>query len=130
MNDLTSNTTVPAGAPQAGDEGLKQLKMLVHACAISLLILICTFFIYLFRQTGTVRNSIEELAAYIDQYEQSNAPQMITELHIRLDEFRRQHPDFSPIYTRYFGTNPPPLHAGRQAPSPEKVVPAPAQPPQ
>lgn len=126
MNDPLS-TSSPL---QASDEGLKQLKMLAHACAISLLIVIGTFFIYLYRQTGTVRNSIGELGAYIDQYEQSNAPEMITELHIRLDQFRQQHPDFSPIYARYFGTNEPPVREGRpQSPaSTGKVVPAPAQP--
>lgn len=126
MNDLSA---APIGSGPSSDDA-KQLRMLVHACAISLLILIGTFFAYLYRQTTTVRKSTSELVHYISEYEQSKASEVIGELQNQLDAFRRQHPDFDPIYTRYFGTNPPPP---RPAPAPaeagSKVIPAPGAPP-
>lgn len=119
-----------AGESQAATvDSVKQLRTLVHAIAISLLILIGTVFVYLYRQVVSVRKSTTELANYVLDYERSNASEMIQEVHRRMAEFRNQHPDFSPIYTRYFGTNEPPPRIETST-NAAKVVPAPVSPAQ
>lgn len=119
---------IPESPIAPADDSMKQLRTLVHSCAISLLIITGTIFAYLYRQTTTVRKSTNELFNYIAEFEQSKASEMIANLQVTLDGFRREHPDFNPIYTRYFGTNPPPARPA--PPTPEgaagKVVPAPA----
>jgi hypothetical protein len=117
----------PAPEPISGDD-LKKLRMLVHASAISLLILTGTVFVFLYRQVSTLQNNTRELVNYIVEYENSNASEFIAEAHRKFAEFQQAHPDFAPVYARYFGTNPPPARPAPANAEPEaKVIPSPAR---
>jgi hypothetical protein len=120
---------IPEGAGHGRAEEFKQLRTLVHASAISLLILAGTVFIFFYRQAVGVRKNTNEMIRYIVEYENSNASDMIAEVHRRYAEFARVHPDFEPIYRRYFGTNmPPPPRESPPGDAP-KVAPVPVPSP-
>ena len=91
---------------------LRSLRMLVHAIAISLLILIGTLFVFLYRQVVVLRKQTVEMSNIITEYERSNVSEMIEQAGIKLADFARDNPDFQPIYSRYFGTNVPPRAPG------------------
>ena len=115
------------GSELTSAEALKKLRMLVHASAISILILAGTLFIFLYRQAVTIQKNTRDLTNYVLEFQNSSADEFIKEAHRSLAQFREQHPDFSPIYLRYFGTNPPPsdLDPAQSATNDSKVVPAP-----
>jgi hypothetical protein len=85
----------------------KELRALVHAISVSLLILTGTVFVFIYREVVLVRRQTAELARYLIEYERSNALEFIENVRQKLGEFRKDHPDFNPIYSRYFGTNEP-----------------------
>jgi hypothetical protein len=122
-------TLSPSPHVEVRDEALKQLRMLVHATAISVLILTGTLFIFLYRQVVSLRKNTTELVNYIVEYERSNATEFIGNVHSKFAEYRSSHPDFAPIYMRYFGTNLPPQRqpGGTNAIPGSKVIPAPPQ---
>lgn len=122
---------IPTASSPPPQDSLKQLRMLLHAAAISLLILTGTVFVFFYRQVVSVRKNTAELANYIVEYENSNARDFIAEMHRKLAEFAKENPDFVPIYKRYFGTNEPPARQAESTNSgvfkmaPAKVAPAP-----
>ena len=100
--------------PEAGAQGevdpaaqYKRLRVLAQATAVSVLILTGTLFVFLYRQVVLVRRQTGELARYIAEVQQSGMPQFEEQVRAKLNEFRKQQPDFNPIYIRYFGTNEP-----------------------
>jgi hypothetical protein len=113
------------------DPSLKQLRTLVHASAVSILILTGTLFVFFYRQVVSVRKNTAELVNYMAEYERSGAQDFLDEAHRKLAEFSKENADFAPIYKRYFGTNEPPARsaAGTNGAafkmSPAKVAPAP-----
>ena len=84
---------------------IKSLRSLLHATAISLLILTGTLFIFIYREVVLVRKQSTELVRYLMEYERSNAEEFIEQVRMKFDDFRKDHPDFQPLYLRYFGTN-------------------------
>jgi hypothetical protein len=118
-------------APAPLDPAARQLRSLVHAIAISVLILCGTLFVYLYRQVVITRRQTSELVKFLMEYERSNAAEFIGQMHQKFAEFRKQNPDFTPIYVRYFGTNEPPPHAegngGPAASSKVSPLPPPAK---
>jgi hypothetical protein len=120
-NPIYSPSVTPVPTPAALDP-LKPLRLLVHASAISIIILTGTLFVFIYRQVITLRKSTAELVNYIVEYQQSNASDFIAEAHNRFAEFRKENPDFNPIYSKYFGTNPPPARKVMTN-EPSKVVP-------
>jgi hypothetical protein len=96
----------------------KSLRRLVHAIAVSLLILTGTVFVFVYRQVVLVRRQTAELARYLHDVEHSGMQTFVEQVHVKLNDFRMQHPDFTPIYARYWRTNEPALS--------EKVISAPA----
>ena len=109
MNELAAST------PASTD--IRALRMLVHAIAISLLILLGTVFVFLYREVVVLRKQTVGMSAVIADYERSNVAEIIDQAGTRLAEFARQNPDFQPIYSRYFGTNNP-AAAGNVIPTP------------
>lgn len=89
-------------------EQWRSLRLLLHSLTISVLILTGTFFVYLYRQVVAVRKSTSEMANYITQYQRSDTAIAIDRVQRALDDYRKQNPDFNPIYVKYFGTNSPP----------------------
>lgn len=115
------------------EPSMKSMRNLLHAIAISVLILAGTLFIFIYRQVVLIRRQTAEMVTFLMNYERSSERELIGQLHQRFADFTRQNPDFTPIYTRYFGTNEPPRRAvstnATGPTSPSKVVPAPSAPP-
>jgi hypothetical protein len=114
------NTTLadlpPDPAPDrtsAADPQVRALRNLVHCVAIAVLILTGTLFVFLYRQTVIVRKSTADMAVFLRQYQESDLPELITRVQHRLYDYRQKDPGFTPIYVKYFGTNPPPPLASR-----------------
>jgi hypothetical protein len=72
------------------------------------LILTGTFFVYLYRQVVTIRKSTTELVNFINQYQRSETAVVIDRVQRKLDDYRKENPEFNPIYVKYFGTGSPP----------------------
>jgi hypothetical protein len=89
----------------------RRLRMLTQATAFSVLILTGTVFIFLYRQVVLVRRQTAELARYIAEVDRSGMPGFVEQVRDKFNLFRKDHPDFNPIYTRYFGTNEPQARA-------------------
>ena len=102
-----NETTASLGA--GPEEQLRTQRRLLHSLSIAVLILTGTFFVYLYRQVVAVRKSTAEMVRFINQYEKSETALAIDRVQRELDEYRKQNPDFNPIYIRYFGTNSPPV---------------------
>lgn len=111
-----SDSTGPTDGAEL--EQYRQLRRLVQATAVSVLILAGTLFVFLYRQVVLVRRQTADLSRYIDEVNRSGMPDFMENVREKFNEFRRQHPDFNPIYVRYFGTNEPPVR--------EKVTSAPS----
>ena len=88
-------------------EQWKNQRTLLHCLALSVLILTGTFFVYLYRQVVAIRKSTAEMVRFINQYERSEAALIIGRVQEQLDAYRKQNPEFNPIYVKYFGTNSP-----------------------
>ena len=101
------NTTPETSPAPVSDAQWRALRNLFHSLAIAVLILTGTFFVFLFRQVMTVKSNTEEMVRFLQQYEQSDVPEMIERIRIKLDDYRKKDPGFTPIYVKYFGTNPP-----------------------
>ena len=87
----------------------RQLRSLVHAIAISVIILTGTVFIFIYREVVLIRRQTSELVGALTGYDRTNTVRLIEGLRIKLGDYSKDHPDFVPIYTRYFGTNAPPV---------------------
>jgi len=105
-------------APAISESNYKQLRNLIHAIAISILILTGTVFIFIYREVVLVRRQTTELVAGIAELDRANTQRFIDELRGKLGDYARQHPDFVPIYIKYFGTNPPPASVSGPVPIP------------
>ena len=86
----------------------KSQRTLLHSIALSVLILTGTFFVYLYRQVVAIRKSTAEMVRFINQYERSEAAGIIDRVQEQLDVYRKQNPEFNPIYVKYFGNSSPP----------------------
>jgi hypothetical protein len=117
--------TFTTEAPAISESNYKQLRNLIHAIAISILILTGTVFIFIYREVVLVRRQTTELLAGIAELDRANTQRFIDELRGKLGDYARQHPDFVPIYIKYFGTNPPPANVSGPVPIPTN---SPAQP--
>ena len=94
--------------PEAGANAeYRALRNLLHSVAISVLILTGTLFVFLYRQVVLVRKNTAEMANFLRQYEESDVPDMIERVRQKLDAYRQSDPGFTPIYVKFFGTNPP-----------------------
>ena len=88
-------------------EQWKSQRTLLHCLALSVLILTGTLFVYLYRQVVSIRKNTAEMVRFMNQYERSEAAIIIDRVQEQLDAYRKQNPEFNPIYVKYFGTNSP-----------------------
>lgn len=100
--DLPTESPAPVADPQS-----RSLRSLVHCLAIAVLILTGTFFVFLYRQVVIVRKNTAEMGLFLRQYEESDVPELINRVQLRLDDYRKKDPAFTPIYVKYFGSNSP-----------------------
>jgi len=78
------------------------LRRLLHATAVSVLILAGTLFVYLYRQVVLVRRQTADLSRYINEVDNSGMSNFVERVHLKFDDFRKTHPDFNPIYNKYW----------------------------
>lgn len=81
-----------------------------RAFHLSLILLAClsgSLFVFFVREVSIARRQINELTQVVLEYERSALPVM-EEFRTKLQAFSKEHPDFAPIYIKYFGSNPPP----------------------
>ena len=102
------NYDSPAAEPAPTLDQWRSQRTLLHCLSLSVLILTGTFFVYLYRQVVSIRKSTAEMARFIVQYEKSETAQIIARVQRQLDGYRKENPEFNPIYVKYFGTNSPP----------------------
>lgn len=105
MTTDSSMTGPSAPEPSARSQG--NLRTLVHCLSIAVLILTGTFFVFLYRQVVLTRKNTAEMVRYLVQYEESSTGEIIENVRRSLDAYRRQNPEFTPIYVKYFGTSEP-----------------------
>lgn len=104
-NPSVPESAQPVAAP--GHAPGRPDRMLLQAVAVSLLILTGTVFIFIYRQVVLMRSQSADIVTFLANYERSNEPAFIEQVHAALLEFKGQNPDFAPIYMKYFGTNMP-----------------------
>lgn len=117
-DDSMFSGPVSGGAPG----NYKQLRSLVHAIAISVLILTGTVFIFIYREVVLIRRQTTELVGAMAGYDRTNAVRLIEGLRVKLGDYSKQHPDFVPIYTRYFGSNAPVVTPNGPTPIPTNAT--------
>lgn len=120
MNIPSDQPEVPQAFKNELEIQYSSLRRLVQATAVSVLILTGTVFIYLYRQVVLARRQTADLARYLAEVDRSGMPEFVEKVRGSFNDYRKTHPDFNPIYTRFFGTN--------DAPVTLKVSPAPAVP--
>jgi hypothetical protein len=95
-----------SGGPTAEwQAACKNLRNLFHCLAIGMLVLTGTFFMYLLRETMVTRRQSTELAKFAQEYEGSHTAEVMKDFQAKLFAYAHEHPDFRPIYLKYFGTN-------------------------
>lgn len=104
MNDAAPLPTAVEGPTL---EQWRSQRMLLHCVALSVLVLTGTFFVYLYRQVVAIRKSTEEMVGFINQFEKSEAAAAIDRVQRQLDAYRKENPEFNPIYVKYFGNSSP-----------------------
>jgi hypothetical protein len=118
MNIPSDQPEVPRAFKNDQEVQYVSLRRLVQATAVSVLILTGTVFIYLYRQVVLVRRQTAELVRYLAEVDRAGMPEFVEKVRASFNDYRKTHPDFNPIYTRFFGTN--------EAPVTAKVSPAPS----
>jgi hypothetical protein len=103
----------------------RRMRVLLQATSIAVLILTGTMFVFLYRQVVLVRRQTAELVRYVDEVNRSGMQTFMEQVRDRFNTFRKDHPDFNPIYLRYFNTNEPPARE-RVTDLPTTNSPAPA----
>ena len=100
-------------------QNFENLKSLVTAVLVILLVLTGGVNLYLFKQASMARKQVEEhrpkVQALVEDYQKNNAPLMGAFLH-QLYGFAQTNPDFVPILKKYPLQAPPPAQTGVQVP--------------
>lgn len=105
--NLTPDPPAPKAFESDPETQYRRLRVLVQATAVSVLILTGTVFVFIYRQVVLVRRQTAEWTRYTTEMEKAGMPAFLEQVRSELNDFRKQHPDFNAVYTRYFGTNEP-----------------------
>lgn len=130
MSESSPQIPSTPSSPEVTLEQLLQahqsLRSAFHVTLAMIVILAGSLFVFFLRETSIARRQITELTQVVADYEKNAVP-LMEDFRAKLQVFARSHPDFAPIYTRYFGTNPAPAAAvGPVAPTAAvPAVPAP-----
>jgi hypothetical protein len=115
--------STPAAPPPLTMESLLEahnaLRSSLHVTLVMLFILSGSLFVFFLREVSLARRQTIELRQVVADYEK-NAYPMMESFRIKLQAFAQTHPDFNPIYARYFGTT----NASAAGPSSAKSPPS------
>ena len=90
------------------------------------MILTGSLFVFFLRESSIARRQIGQLAQAVAEYDRTAVP-LMKDLRNKLQAFAQTHPDFVPIYTKYFGVASGPASSPGSVPA--KPVNAPRLPP-
>ena len=94
----------------------RSLRTAFHVSLVLLVILSGSLFIFFLREVSLARRQMNELTTAVLEYEKSAVP-LMEDFRMKLQAFSSRHPDFLPIYTKYFGqTNAPAANPGAAQP--------------
>lgn len=123
MSDLPSPLHSTPDVPELSLESLaaahRSLRQAFHVSLILLAVLTGSLFVFFLREVSLARRQMSELSQVVLEYERTAAPVM-EEFRSKLQIFTQDHPDFAPIYRKYFG--------GTNVPGGSAVAPGRAQP--
>jgi hypothetical protein len=113
MSDSPSPLAPIPGAPDITIEALveahQSLRTAFHITLVLLVILTGSLFVFFLREVSIARRQIADLTQVVVDYEKNAVP-LMEDFRTKLQVFARTHPDFNPIYLKYFGsTNAAPL---------------------
>jgi hypothetical protein len=119
MSDTPTPLAPHPGPPSVTLESLAEahesLRTALHVTLVMLVILTGTLFVFFLREVSIARRQIAELTQVVGDYEKSAVP-LMEDFRSKLQAFAKTHPDFAPIYARYFGsTNSAPLSSPMKA---------------
>jgi hypothetical protein len=109
MNIPSDQPEVPRAFKNDFELQYASLRRLVQATAVAVLILSGTVFVFVYRQVVLVRRQTAELVRYLAEVDRSGMPEFVEKVRTHFNDYRKTHPDFDPIYTRFFGTNDAPV---------------------
>src|SRR5438105_14489035 len=101
---LASTPAAPALTLEALAEAHQSLRAAFHVALVMLFILTGSLFVFFLREVSLARRQIAELTQVVTEYEKNSVPVM-EDFRAKLQVFMRSHPDFSPIYAKYFGSS-------------------------
>jgi hypothetical protein len=126
MSDSPTPLSPTPGAPELTLESLAEaqqsLRAAFHITLVFLIILAGSLFVFFLREVSLARRQITELTQAVAEYEKNTVPVM-EEFRGKLRAFAATHPDFNPIYRKYFGTNMAPLGHSSQSAQPLGINP-------
>ena len=137
MNDSLSSPT-PGPAETLGvtleslAEAQRRLSALVRMMLALFLVLTLSLLSFFYWEYRIARREIDAFTRVIADYQKNTEPGL-EQFRRKLQAFAQAHPDFSPIYFKYFGTNAPPSGqaSGAAQPlnsaSPARLPPAPGR---
>jgi hypothetical protein len=82
----------------------ESLRRAFHILLVLLLILTGSLSVFFMREISIARRQISDLTQAVVDYEKNALP-LMEEFRSKLQAFVQAHPDFMPIYAKYFGTN-------------------------
>ena len=98
--------STPADQPALTLESLlaahQSLRRSFHLALVMLLILSGSLFVFFLRELSLARRQVQELAQVVSDYEKNTFP-IMENFRSKLQAFAQTHPDFNPIYAKYFG---------------------------
>jgi hypothetical protein len=110
----------PLSSPGAGQPGPpvdleelwaahRSLRTSFHITLGLLLVLSGSLSVYFIRELSNARRQTTELTQLVNDYERNFLP-LMENFRTKLLDFAQVHPDFAPIYRKYFGTNTAPVN--------------------
>ncbi len=96
----------PSSPPEATLESLaaahESLRRAFQVTVAVLIVLSGSLFVFFVREVSIARRQMNDLRQVIADYDKNGYPAM-EDFRSKLQLFTRSHPDFAPIYAKYFG---------------------------
>jgi hypothetical protein len=107
MSDLDT-PLVPGRNPEPGAslaalaQDYQALRTAFHVLLFSLIVLTGSLFVFFLKEASIARREVTEYTRAVADFQKNTVP-VITDFRAKLEAYSRSHPDFIPIYTKYFG---------------------------
>jgi hypothetical protein len=109
LNPLAPAPDNPEVTLESLAEAHQALRTAFQVTLVLLLILTGSLFVFFLREVSLARRQITDLTQVVSDYEKNSVP-LMEDFRVKLQVFAKTHPDFNPIYLKYFAsTNSAPL---------------------